>query len=425
MTDVEKIIKLIKSLLIGLSLNVFVDYKNQTVLYKIYRLLSFVIVILLYVVGFYNDFISSLLNRETKGIIPSFFTGNNVIAVTTLVSRAILLMIKRRQFLKLMNWLKDTYEPESNEWERKYKKDYMEQVGINNLKEWKYMLFFILSMITFTPTAEIILHAINPSFEFLLSSQIVGITKDSKYYFILNITSHAFGFAMIYSYIFIDFMMFVTISRHILAQLKIINDMCKDIGKYEKNLVEQYFGRHYHNTTELKLMGLNKDILVSKHQQYPKSMVLLKLILERHKKLLSIIKIASDFYFLSILLYEALTFVCNGFVYCTLTILNGSWFLALTSTFVLPQYYVISSIGTEILESGNEMSTNLYNSDWLYLSPKERKMMQICMVLSQKPHTLTAGGFQDVSLQRFTYVMSFSYRCCLLISFLDKKGQSG
>lgn len=228
----------------------------------------------------------------------------------------------------------------------------------------------------------------------------IGVAKESKYYYSINFWTQTFCFALCYSYVFIDFLIFLTISSHILVELGTINEMCKDLGGYEEQLSKKYFERELSESTpDIEVIDLPDD-----DHSKTKSKEMLKLILDRHVKIVEIIKTSSNFYFISILMNEANTFACIGFVFYLIAIYGGNTYLALGALFIIPQYYMISLIGSRILESGNDIAKTLYDSNWLYLKPKERKMMCVIMELAQKPHTLSVGGFANVSLERFNVV---------------------
>lgn len=272
------------------------------------------------------------------------------------------------------------------------------------------MIFFVIDSFI-TPIGVYIFHVINPKFQFLLPIHVIGIPPESKFFYPVNFWVQAYGYDISYHSVFVDFLIFYTITSHILAELMIINDICSDLGKYEESLTEQQ-----HDNTDVEVIELPDDSL-----SHIPSKVLLNHILERHVKILEVIKNASDFYFINILLNEAVLFAGNGFIYLVFTIFRDNYVVAANALLFIPQYYMMSLMGAKILEAGNEMARRLYASKWLYLSPKQRKMMCLIMAMAQTPHTLTAGGFSDVSMARFAVVLSFSYRFCLLISFVDQK----
>lgn len=181
-------------------------------------------------------------------------------------------------------------------------------------------------------------------------------------------------------------------------ELELINEICDSLGNYEKDLSEKIFEMKTPRTSE-------EDLKIKKIR----SKFLLKQILDRHVEILNVIRATSDFYLINVLLNESNTFACIGFVFYLIVIFSGNTYLALGSLFMIPQYFVICFISTKILEAGSEIARTSYRSNWLYLSHEERKMMCVIMAMGQKPNTLTAGGFSDVSLSRFTVVNFINY----------------
>lgn len=250
------------------------------------------------------------------------------------------------------------------------------------------VLAFLISTIMF----NYYLAMVDPTFEFMLPVHVPYVTKDSRFYFGLNFWTQCLGYFTCFGYFLIDFLIFVTITSHILTELKVINEMCQDVGKYELEGFEELKGRK---------QGVNMIQLA------PKADVLLKFILERHNKVIEAIQNASDFYIVTILFYEATAFTNFLFVYYLLFIFGGFYNMVFASIMLAPQYLIVSLIGNNILEKGNLIAKALYDSHWLHLKPKDRKVLCTIIAMSQKSHTLSVGGFGNVVLARFAMVCRF------------------
>lgn len=253
------------------------------------------------------------------------------------------------------------------------------------------MTFFIGTASFLTPIGVYLYHKVDPTFDFLFPIHVIGISKDSPYYYAINFWTQAFCLALCYSYVYIDFLIFLTITSHILVELNGINEMCKNLGKYEEISSSE-------NIRVPKVeLGNNKNV----HAK-----TLLKQIHERHVKILELINITSNFYLINMLLNEAFIVAIIGFVFYVLTFIDGNYYLACSMMLLAPQFLVVSYIGSRILEAGSDTARTLYDANWLYLNPKDRKVLCAVMAMAQKPHTLSAGGFADVSLSRFAVVMN-------------------
>lgn len=252
------------------------------------------------------------------------------------------------------------------------------------------LIIFLALLTISTVGSSCYLALTDPSYEFIFPAHFPGIPKESKFYYFINFWMQNAGYFVGYNFVFIDFFIFLTITRHILTEIDIIIEMCKDLGKYDA-LQRQ-------NDEDIETIYLSGETKI------PKSEVLLKLILDRHQKVVQAIKNASDFYSLAALTYETNAFAGFLFIFYLLKTLGEFNIVVVGTSALVPQLFVFSLIGTQILEKGNDMARILYQSQWLALTPKERKMFCTILAMAQKPHTLSAGGFGDVALARFGVV---------------------
>lgn len=85
----------------------------------------------------------------------------------------------------------------------------------------------------------------------------------------------------------------------------------------------------------------------------------------------------------------------------------------LTST----QYLIISIISSYTKSGFEDIAVSLYDSDWYWLSHKDKKSMLKIMMLAQKPQAFSVGVFAESNLERFTDVSE----CCRYTSYVKKK----
>lgn len=277
----------------------------------------------------------------------------------------------------------------------------------------KILSFFLI----LTVVGNLYLCFTDPTFDLPFPAQLPFVSKESRFYFGLNFWTQMFGYFICYGFIVIDFLIFVTITRHIITEMEVINNMCLDIGTHEKDYLETLEEEDDDGLETIRLADEAKEAKTAKAD------ILLKLILDRHNKVIKVIQNAANLYVVTILCYEGLSFSNLLFIYYLLAIFGGFYHLIFGTIPLLPQYYIVSWIGSSILEMGKEMTKTLYDSHWLHLKPKDRKVLCIILAMAQKPHGLSVGGFADVALARFAVVMTFTYRCCLLLSFFQGKSQ--
>lgn len=88
-------------------------------------------VICVYTTGFYYDFWQNINNKISENIGLTFFLGNAVVGITSVVSRALLLVINRKEFVYMTNWLRNLYQQGDKNYEE------LEKTGERILKAWK------------------------------------------------------------------------------------------------------------------------------------------------------------------------------------------------------------------------------------------------------------------------------------------------
>lgn len=252
---------------------------------------------------------------------------------------------------------------------------------------------------------------INSTENFLFPVDLPFISKESKYYYAANYWEQIFCFSLMYAFIIFDFMIFYTITKHIMNELTIIVELSKtlgDLGEESFNNEQTILLSEKENHDDLdELRKVLSEIEIPPENlslKKPKAMELLKLIHERHTKIMSVIHTASEFYFLNMLFWEFMIFITICYLYYLVFIFKGLYNMVAGGVVIIIQFYVISLIGANILEKGQEIAKALYCSHWYYLKALERKLLLSIMVAAQKPNTLSSAGFGNVSLSRFTSV---------------------
>lgn len=71
-----------------------------------------------------------------------------------------------------------------------------------------------------------------------------------------------------------------------------------------------------------------------------------------------------------------------------------------------PLYYLAALLSTFLEEDFLNISIALYQSKWYLLATKERKMVLMILLMSQKSKTAKVGPVTNASLERFTGVSS-------------------
>lgn len=401
-TDIEQIFSIVQTLLTILGINIFVSFRDLNIFQKIYRaILAFIIIFtydleFLYFIWYYSN--------QSTDIGKQFMVVISFIAVSALIMRITLLLTNRKELLFLISWIKDVH---LSVHERTSNKASLAKTGQFVLKLWKYSLIFLINNTIFTAVAIYGFSFIQSSFEFIVPVYLPFIPKDSPFYYSLNFWHQIFCYSYLYAYIVVEFLIFFTLSTHILLEMDLIKDICKKLGDYEVNSMEA------RQPTSLNNSDLHKIIEVKSHKNRNmtemKGSALLGDILDRHNKIIEVVLHASNLYFYQSLLWEFATAASVCYAYYLIAIYQGYYYLAIGCLFIVPQYLICSVNGSNILHKSYEIARTLYDSNWLNLNVNDKKTLVLILKMMQKSHTLTVGGFADVSLARFTFVRSCEF----------------
>ncbi|KAF3430712.1 hypothetical protein E2986_08053 [Frieseomelitta varia] len=66
--------------------------------------------------------------------------------------------------------------------------------------------------------------------------------------------------------------------------------------------------------------------------------------------------------------------------------------------------FVFSYAGEYLNNKSLSISTSAYGSSWYLLDPRDRRVMILLMIRSQRQLTITAGKFMDLSMETFAKV---------------------
>lgn len=247
-------------------------------------------------------------------------------------------------------------------------------------------------------------------FDFLMPMKLPFITKESWLYFPINHLQQTYSYMLVNGFIYADFLIFYSILRHITNEMNILIDISKKIGEYEElqSLLMIVNGKVTTLNDEL-LVILSEIIDATETNTKPAANQLLELIHSRHIVLVDVIKVARSFYLINILIWEFTAFNTIIYLYYLIVHVGGYYLIAFGCIFVIMQYYAMCYAGGDILFKEDEIARGLYGSKWYYLGVNERKWLKVILLATQKPFTLSAGGFGNVSLNRFTSVSQFNY----------------
>ncbi|XP_061928010.1 odorant receptor 63a isoform X2 [Apis cerana] len=134
--------------------------------------------------------------------------------------------------------------------------------------------------------------------------------------------------------------------------------------------------------------------------------IIIKSLIDRHYRI-----IVGSEYIESLFSYIALIqLICNTLVICCIgflivVALNSNLKLLIRILFfyiaITLEAFIFSIAGEYLSNKSLSVSISAYESPWYLLSPKNRSVMILLMVRSQRRLTITAGKFMDLSMQGF------------------------
>lgn len=251
--------------------------------------------------------------------------------------------------------------------------------------------------------------------QLLLPISLPFIEKSSKFYFPVNYSQQAFCYVILYCFMIINYLFFYTVTKHILIELDLIIELCKKIGQEEEKhfIEENTIILKNKKVPVLKIVGENRN--ASENPPNLSSIDLIKILLERHLQIRSIIDTTANFYYINIPLWEMISITSCCFAYYATMIYHGFYNQLIGTAFLLLQYLMVCYMSTNILEKHGEIGKVLYTSKWYYLSVKEKKALINIIQMSQKTCTLSSGGFGYVSLERYNDVRDFYEKNCQIL----------
>lgn len=243
------------------------------------------------------------------------------------------------------------------------------------------------------------------SFDFLMPMSLPFVAKESTLYIPVNHLQQTYSYMLVNGFIYTDFLIFYSILTHIMQEMDIMIDISKKIGEYEE--VESHKSIVNGKVTDTNDAFLNILMEINENCQNndkPTANQLQELILKRHVVLVNVIKIARSFYLVNILIWELIAFCTIIYLYYLIVHIGGNYLIAFGCVFLILQYNAMCYAGGDILIKEDEIARGLYGSKWYYLTGADRKHLCLILMMAQKPCTLSAGGFGNVSLKRFTSV---------------------
>ncbi|XP_012346812.2 odorant receptor 63a-like isoform X2 [Apis florea] len=150
-----------------------------------------------------------------------------------------------------------------------------------------------------------------------------------------------------------------------------------------------------------------------KDEKPESSRIIIKSLIDRHYRI-----IVGSEYIESLFSYIALMqLICNTLVICCIGFLivvavNSNLKLLIRISFfyiaITLEAFIFSIAGEYLSNKSLSVSNSAYESPWYLLSPKNRAVMILLMVRSQRRLTITAGKFMDLSMQGFANVLKAS-----------------
>lgn len=101
--------------------------------------------------------------------------------------------------------------------------------------------------------------------------------------------------------------------------------------------------------------------------------------------------------------------VSSACIFFIMMIVNPTQLMGygISSCLVASLYVVVCVLGTALKTALQNIAFTIYDSNWYYLTAKDRKTVLKILMISQKPLTLKTGPFAEANLERLTGVSIF------------------
>uniref|UniRef100_A0A336LSY4 Odorant receptor n=1 Tax=Culicoides sonorensis TaxID=179676 RepID=A0A336LSY4_CULSO len=381
-----------------------IDFENNFKKISIPTKISFLSWTLLILFMSYQSLYWYFTIHNAPGV--KFLLGTVAAGLIIFQIRVVIMLSKKSDLQETLTWIIARYNHRSDPIIEHFANPRFQHLitlftKINNA----YGLMVILSTIIL-----LILPLFMNSVDYILPFHITFFAEKGFPYFEINYICQSFIciLASLATALYIS--LYVLILTHIIVELNVILEMCQMVGGYEEWLFEL------------------EEVLVNDEKMVPlmpvncqKFEVIIKNIVNMHNDVSDIINTVSDFYSLNIFLWEILFVSMKCFTFLIITVYTEMSYMIPLSIAFISQYFVICFLSTKMGENYDEIGTQIYSSKWYYLTKWQKRELFIVMNFAQQSKTLTSGGMADLTLERFTTVMKFTYNLCLLLQHFIKK----
>lgn len=286
----SKILYFFQILLTILGLNVLTDFSSQNIFNKLNRLFWIFDIFLYDFVFCYNFGYNAELSVTDKFVLIIC-----IVAVTEEILRVLILFVKHKEFKFLYQWLQELHETVQNEITKELSAVSYHKLGLSLIKTLKIVSVFFVINIILTVSAP----AMTNRYDFITPSSIPWIPKDSSFYYPVNYIHQCISTVWFYAFMNSFFFFFYSLSKHILTELDIIIEISSKIGNIEDDRISKIQNSPLLDEPDNKTLK-QKSNNESK-SKISDTTTVLRVILEKHIKIMHVIGIASDFYSINFL----------------------------------------------------------------------------------------------------------------------------
>lgn len=141
----------------------------------------------------------------------------------------------------------------------------------------------------------------------------------------------------------------------------------------------------------------------------------IKLIVELHCDLIQQQKILVNASAVEILIFEMISFAMALWLWILFLFDNSQYFMIVAASGFIFPFAILCWMNEKLVDEYTSMKETLYEIDWYLLEPKQRRSLQLVMIMVDRPHLLTAGPFHLISFQELSNFMRRVYSSGLLI----------
>uniref|UniRef100_A0A336LW87 Odorant receptor n=1 Tax=Culicoides sonorensis TaxID=179676 RepID=A0A336LW87_CULSO len=329
--------------------------------------------------------IKSFLNKD---VVERIYKGTVAIGLSVALIKMISIMAYRETILAFFDWVEGLHEGKSSNLVNGLRRNLYKKLTTCLFKVLRR--YWILSIIG---VLALVLAPLKLESDYMVIMHIPFLPPNGHPFFEINYLSQTIGTFFAATSVAAYISLYVFITTHVITELDVILALCDHVGAFEE-------------------LRLARKIPLGLNLKFEK---LLPAIIKLQCDITRMITKIAKFYSINILLWEIFTVSTYLSSFIVITLHPEKAYSIPNSLDVTTQYFVVSYLSSRIREKYETISQAIYCSKWYHLTVKQRRELLNVMMMSQQIKTLNSGRLANLTMDRFTSVMKFTYNICILL----------